>query len=270
MTSTEISIIAVNGVEIQAMQDGAGYLVALRPICDAVGVAYSKQLQKLKSKPWATVYLRDTVGADGRPREMAMIDRRTFTMWLATIDTNRVSPDAAPVLEAFQNDAADALDAHFHGAPTAAPPAAPTELSRMDILTLARESEQRAVQLEAKVTADAPKVEYVDTFVADNDLRLLRAVAKDLHIAEGVLRDDLLDRNWIYKESSTRWSEKKQEKETVHRYSPRSDKARYFQTTPVHDAPRFRGEVMHTLKVTPQGAAAIARLYRLSIVEVCA
>lgn len=28
----------------------------------------------------------------------------------------------------------------------------------------------------------------------------------------------------------------------------------------VHEAPRFRGEVMHTLKATPQGAEAIARL----------
>ena len=265
--STEISTIPVNGVNIHAMQDGAGYLVALKPVCDAVGVDYSRQLKKLRTKAWATVALMPTVGADLRQREMAMIDRRTFTMWLATIDTNRVSPDAAPVLEAFQNDAADALDAHFHGATAAAPP---TELSRMDILTLAMESEQRAVQLEAKVAADAPKVEYVDTFVADNDLRLLRAVAKDLHIAEGVLRDDLLSRNWIYKESSTRWSEKKQEKEVVTRYSPYADKARYFQTTPVHDAPRFRGEVMHTLKVTPQGAAAIARLYRQAIAEVAA
>ena len=267
--NTAISTIPVNGVNIHAMQDGAGYLVALRPVCDAVGVDYSRQLKKLKAKPWATVAQRDTVGADGKRREMSMIDRRTFTMWLATIDTNRVNPDSRPVLETLQSEAADVLDDYFHGQPkpSATPP---TELSRMDILTLAMESEQRAVQLKAKVAADAPKVEYVDTFVADNDLRLLRAVAKDLHIAEGVLRDDLLSRNWIYKESSTRWSEKKQEKEVVTRYSPYADKARYFQTTPVHDAPRFRGEVMHTLKVTPQGAAAIARLYRQAIAEVAA
>jgi len=183
-------------------------------------------------------------------------------VWLATIDTNRVHPDAAPVLVAFQNDAADALDAYFHGGAAATPAvSAPAELSRIEILTLAMESEKRAVELEAKVTTDAPKVAYVDTFVADGDLRLLRAVAKDLHVSETVLRDDLVARKWIYKETATRWSEKKQEKEVVSRYSPYAEKARYFQTTPAHDAPRFRGEVMHTLKATPQGAAAIARLY---------
>nr|DAS57214.1 MAG TPA: hypothetical protein [Caudoviricetes sp.] len=31
-----------------------------------------------------------TVAADGKTREMTFIDRRTFTMWLATIDTGRL------------------------------------------------------------------------------------------------------------------------------------------------------------------------------------
>lgn len=31
-----------------------------------------------------------SVAADGKVREMVFIDRRTFTMWLATIDTGRL------------------------------------------------------------------------------------------------------------------------------------------------------------------------------------
>ncbi len=125
---------------------------------------------------------------------------------------------------------------------------------------LAASVEQNAL-LEAKIIADEPKVEYVDTFVADNDLRLLRNVAKSLGISEGELRSDLLARRWIYAEHTTRWSESKQGKETVTRYSPYSHKAQYFEPVPNHHAPRFKGEVMHTLKVTPAGAAAIARMY---------
>ena len=262
--------IPVNGVDVQAVQDGAGYLVALRPLTDALWLDYSSQLKKLRGKSWAVVVMITTTGSDGKRYEMAAIDRRTFTMWLATIDTNRVGPSARPILESFQSEAADALDAYFHGGAAVTP--APAELSRLEILTLAMESEKRAVQLEAKITTDAPKVEYVDTFVTDGDLRLLRAVAKDLHVTETALRDDLLARKWIYKESATRWSEKKQEKETVARYSPYADKARYFQTTPNHEAPRFRGEVMHTLKITPQGASAIARVFgtRHASIEVAA
>ena len=88
--------------------------VALRHACDAIGVQYSKQLQKLKAKSWATVSLRYTVAEDGKPREMAMIDRRTFTMWLATLDTSRVNQTARPIPQAFQAEAADALDAYFN------------------------------------------------------------------------------------------------------------------------------------------------------------
>lgn len=136
---------------------------------------------------------------------------------------------------------------------------APAELSRADLarMVLAAESEKAA--LEAKVEADAPKVAYVDRFVADSDLRVLRNVAKSLGLKESQLRDALLEHNWIYSESAERWSEKKQEKETVTRYSAYASHARFFEPVPNHTAPRFRGEVMHTLKITPAGAEAIAR-----------
>lgn len=119
----------------------------------------------------------------------------------------------------------------------------------------------KTAELEAKVEADAPKVAYVDQFVADSDLRLLRNVAKSMGMTEGDLRADLLDRKWLYTDHTTRWSESKQEKETITRYSAYSHKSAYFYPVPNHLAPRFKGEVMHTLKVTPQGAVAIARLY---------
>ena len=120
---------------------------------------------------------------------------------------------------------------------------------------------EKNTELAQKIIVDEPKVEYVDTFVADGDLRLLRNVAKSLGVTEGELRAELLARKWIYAETITRWSETKQCKEPVTRYSPYSEKARYFEPVPNHLAPRFKGEVMHTLKITPAGAVAIARLY---------
>lgn len=123
---------------------------------------------------------------------------------------------------------------------------------------LADTAEQNAA-LEAKVQADAPKVEYIDTFVASEDLRLMRNVAKSLGMSESELRDALLSHHWIYKEEIERWSNTQGRKVPVKRYSPVADKRAYFRPVPVHDAPRFKGEVMHTLKVTPQGASAIAR-----------
>ena len=45
-----------------------------------------------------------------------------------------------------------------------------------------------------------------------------------------------------------------------YRYSPYAHTARYFAPVPNHEAPRFKGEVDHTLKITPAGAVAIARV----------
>lgn len=118
----------------------------------------------------------------------------------------------------------------------------------------------RVKALESKVAEDAPKVDYVNTFVADEDLITIRTLASDLKIGENELRAILLDRKWIYKQEASRWSEKKQRKETIYRYSAMADKKNYFHAVLAHDAPRFRGEVMHTLKLTPEGAVAVTRL----------
>lgn len=115
-----------------------------------------------------------------------------------------------------------------------------------------------------------PKAEYVDTFVADSDLRLLRNVAKSVGVSETVLRNDLIDRKWIYAEKTTRWSEREQAVVPITRYSAYSHKAQYFSPVPNHEAPRFKGELMHTLKITPQGALAIARMYGVKELEAVA
>lgn len=99
---------------IMAVQKDGTEWAAARHICNALGIDWSGQAAKLKNKNWATVENISTVGADGKNRDMAMVDRRTLTMWLATIDTNRVSEAARPTLEAYQLEAANALDAYFH------------------------------------------------------------------------------------------------------------------------------------------------------------
>ena len=121
-------------------------------------------------------------------------------------------------------------------------------------------AEARNVELTEKIADDAPKVNYVELYVADSDLLKFRTVAANNNVAEGWLRDLLVERDWIYVETESRWSERKACKEIRRRYSAYSHKRQYFRPVEVHEAPRFKGEVMHTLKVTPAGAEAIARL----------
>lgn len=89
--------------------------VALKPVCEAMGLDHSAQRKRLQRTPWAVGAMTATTGADGKTYEMYTIDRRTFTMWLATIETSRVqNPDVAERVAIFQREAADALDHYFH------------------------------------------------------------------------------------------------------------------------------------------------------------
>ena len=119
----------------------------------------------------------------------------------------------------------------------------------------------RIYQLEQKVTADAPKVGHIDTYVADEDLLSFSTVASTCNITEKALRELLIEKDWIYCQQDSRWSNTKGRKVERNRYSEKAAKKRYFRRVENHEAPRFRGsEVMHTLKITPAGAEAIARL----------
>ncbi|MDV6267028.1 phage antirepressor KilAC domain-containing protein [Rhodococcus globerulus] len=135
----------------------------------------------------------------------------------------------------------------------------PAELSRLDLIEIARSAEVERLALVTKVGELEPKAEYVDAFVTDSDLLSFRTVASTLKIAESELRRILIDHDWIYVEVATRWSETRQRKESVNRYSEYSRKKLHFRRIEEHKAPRFRGEVMHTLKITPPGAQAISK-----------
>ena len=115
MNNNTIVSIPFHGGTILALEADGAQWVAPRHVCDTAGIAWQPQHDKLRSKSWAVVTQKVTTGRDGKSYEMTMIDRKTFTMWLATIDTNRVKdPSARKLIEAYQSEAADALDAYFN------------------------------------------------------------------------------------------------------------------------------------------------------------
>lgn len=98
---------------IMAVQKDGTEWASITHVCDALGIDSKSQRRKIQGKSWACGVMM-TLQVAGQNREVFMVDRRTLTMWLATIDTNRVSEAARPVLEAYQLEAANALDNYFH------------------------------------------------------------------------------------------------------------------------------------------------------------
>ena len=145
--TAQLATIPVAGTAgiLGAKVDGKA-IAAFRPIVEMLGMAYSAQLQKLKSKSWAVVSKFDTTGADGKTYEMVGVDRKTLTMYLATLDENRVKEEVRPVLVALQAEAADALDAYFHEGGAINPDATVDQLDalatkaaqRLQLLSLAK------------------------------------------------------------------------------------------------------------------------------------
>lgn len=114
MSVSTLSLIPFRGQVIEAQKKDDKVFVALKPVCKNLGLDVNGQIQRLQRQPWATTCVIHAVGGDGKQREMVAIDRRTFSMWLATIDTSRVKSQAArDLIVAYQQEAADALDQYF-------------------------------------------------------------------------------------------------------------------------------------------------------------
>ncbi|MGW4119855.1 phage antirepressor N-terminal domain-containing protein [Nocardia sp. NPDC004711] len=169
-----------------------------RPMVNFFGLDYSTQLRKLKGKSWATLVTSTMVGADGKSREMVSIDRRTMSMWLATLDENRVAEDKRPDLRAYQAQAADALDAYLHEGGAINPNATAQQLdhvmqrarAQMEIIRLAdgiidpKHLEAKARIVLARGLGEAPELDpantplYIQTYLEEKGLS--RASVKSL------------------------------------------------------------------------------------------
>lgn len=95
-----------------ARVDGQPHIV-LKPAIEELGLDYSTQLAKLRTRSWATVGQSPMVAEDGKTRSMQVVPVRTFLMLLATVNENRVAEEHRPTLIAFQNETADAIESYW-------------------------------------------------------------------------------------------------------------------------------------------------------------
>lgn len=164
----ELTQIPFHDTTIYTTADGT--YVALRPVCEALGLDVHSQRHRLQRQPWTCeVIMTSQMPGDNQSREMTFIDRRTFTMWLATIDTGRVKNERTrELVRTYQCEAADALDQYFHEGiainPRAvgAPYDVETQARVLDILknVISKDYlEAKARIVAARVMGDTPEIE---------------------------------------------------------------------------------------------------------------
>lgn len=216
--SNDIVEVPFNGSMMiaQRFDDGEIY-TALKPICENIGIDFNGQKQRLERTPWATMCVMHTVAADRKNRDMTAISRKTLTMWLATIDTNRLSDEQARHnVTVYQQEAAEALDKYFNegGAIRVSDADSDEDIMARAVLVAQKTIERKNQQLQAKdeqIRELEPKAKALDDFTNVPDALLVRDAAKllsndsNIQIGEHELRQWLVDNGWIYRQSNQSW-----------------------------------------------------------------
>lgn len=112
---TEIVPLKLSMGELYTFIEDGVVQVVFRPAIEALALDADTQIRKVKTRSWACTGLRPVqLPGDTQTRNHRVVDRRTFTMWLATVNENNVPEEKRELLITFQMEAADALDRYFH------------------------------------------------------------------------------------------------------------------------------------------------------------
>ena len=106
-------IARVNNVDIVSTSDEQ--LVAVKPICEALGIDYKVQWQKIKDDEdfSSTMVLSTTVAGDGKEREMLCLPIHYIFGWLFSINPKNVKPEAQEAVREYRRTCCGALYNYF-------------------------------------------------------------------------------------------------------------------------------------------------------------
>ena len=115
--------------------DGVPF-VAMRPICEAIGLDWAAQFTRIKRQPvLAKGVVVTTTPSAGGDQQTVMLPLSLLNGWLFGVSVSRVKPELRERLTQYQAECFDVLARHFGAAP-AAPPALPAPLPPADVLSI--------------------------------------------------------------------------------------------------------------------------------------
>ncbi len=108
------TVARINEVNILVIENGEKR-IAIKPICQALGIDFKSQYDKLKMDPIlnSTMVLSTIVAMDQKEREMVTIPMKYVFGWLFRIDSRNVNADAREAVLKYQLQCYDALYAYF-------------------------------------------------------------------------------------------------------------------------------------------------------------
>lgn len=105
---------------ILTLRQGDKVLVAMRPICESIGLDWKSQHKRLKLDPVLStcVVVKTTqMPGDDQSREMLFLDLDYLNGWLFGINASRVKPELSETIIDYQRECYAVLSQHFHTKP---------------------------------------------------------------------------------------------------------------------------------------------------------
>ena len=102
----------------------------------------------------------------------------------------------------YKSDFIDAFDAMEKKLMEPAVTTSPADLTRLEILQMAMESEQKAIEFQQKIAEDKPKVDAFDHFMVAEGVQSLTADLKSLGLKPNVTLEWMRSQGYLYKQSN--------------------------------------------------------------------
>lgn len=100
---------------IQTIEQNGSVFIAMRPVCENIGLDWTRQSKKLASQSDRfNCRHMSTVARDGKNRKTLCIPLRKLNGWLFSVNPEKVNPEIKDTLIAYQEECFEVLYSHFH------------------------------------------------------------------------------------------------------------------------------------------------------------
>jgi hypothetical protein len=107
--SNQLQTVSFAGTDLFIVNQAGKPFVPMRPIVEAMGMAWQSQHEKLKTKFASTITEIVTVAQDGKQRELTCLPLAKIAGWLYSVSPNKVAPEIREKVIQYQNECDTAL-----------------------------------------------------------------------------------------------------------------------------------------------------------------
>ena len=114
MQDHQLVTVDFHGQQLEATLHNGHPYVAMKPICENIGLSWAGQFERINRHPVLSEGIRVIrTPSSGGHQDMTCLPLSMLNGWLFGVDVNRVRPDVQPKLIRYQLECFDVLHRHF-------------------------------------------------------------------------------------------------------------------------------------------------------------